>query len=71
MNFYIWNMIEGAPEYLINEAGVVRHGSSERNYVRTKRTKVRGRRYVNLIVNGKVKRFYIDPLVKEYFGKGK
>lgn len=68
MNFYAWNMIDGAPEYLINEKGLIRHQSGERAYVRIRRTKIRGRRYANLIINGKVKRFYVEPLVKKYFG---
>lgn len=69
MEFDVWNMIEGAPEYLINMRGLVRHQSNERSYVRVRRTKILGRRYVNLIVKGKVKRFYIEPMLTAYFGK--
>lgn len=71
VEFDVWNMIEGAPTYLINSRGVVRHQSSERSNVLVRRTKIRGRRYVNLTINGKVKRFYIEPLLKEYFGERK
>jgi len=67
ISFDVWNMIDGAEEYLINRRGLIRHQSGERNYVRIRRTKIRGRRYANLIVNGKVKRVYVDRLIKKYF----
>jgi hypothetical protein len=66
--FEVRHMIDGAPEYIIDKNGLVRHGLRPNSLVTTHRTRFRGRRYVNLIVNGKVKRFYIDPLVKKYFG---
>lgn len=64
----LWHHIEGAPTYIISDHGRVRLWSLRDGFVVVRETAVRRRKYVNLMVEGKVKRFYLKPLMKRYFG---
>jgi hypothetical protein len=63
-----WHVIDGAPNYLISNEGFVKREGFKQEFVRI-RTNMLGFTYVNLIVNGKVKRFYTASLMRQYFGE--
>jgi hypothetical protein len=63
-----WHVIDEAPYYMISDHGAVKFKGRFNSSVNVRRTRILGRRYVNLVIKGRVKRFYVDPLVRKYFG---
>jgi hypothetical protein len=61
----LWSYIDDAPGYKVSSRGRVKYYNGI-DSVRVRRSWF-GRSYVNLIVHGKVKRFYIDSLVARHF----